>query len=176
MTTNWILLPVPEEDHAELQRTVEHRQRQRGEAISPSAHELRGDDLVIDTVLRAAFGEHKSWPASALARLAEGSTLTTERWAKVMDLCADAPEWTTFSTEEVSAKTGISVNEWRDACRKIGAHLKKHYPDVPLWERKPYVGDPVWPLVTIAGRDLKVRDQLYVGITPEQARRWKKVR
>lgn len=36
-----------------------------------------------------------------------------------------------FSTEDGSAKTGIPVNDWRDASRKIGAHLKKHYPEVP---------------------------------------------
>lgn len=175
MATEWVLLPVPQEDYAELKHMVEYRQQQRGEVSSPSTEELRGDELAVDAVLRARFGEHKTWPASALARLAAGSTFTTQRWTKVVDLCAAHPG-ETFSTEEVSAKTGISINEWRDACRKIGAHLKKHYPEVPLWDRDPYAGDPMWPLVTIAGRHLKVRDQLYVGITEEQATRWKEVR
>ncbi len=53
-------------------------------------------------------------------------------------------------------------------------HLRKHYADVPVWEHDPYVGEPVWPLVTVSGRELKVRDQLYVGITEEQADRWNK--
>lgn len=175
VATEWVLLPVPREDYAELKHMVEYRQQQRGKAASPSSEELRGDEIAVDTVLRAAFGEHKAWPPSALARLAEGSTLTTHRWARVMDLCAEEPG-ATFSTEEVSTKTGIPVNEWRDACRKIGAHLKKHYPDVPLWERDPHIGEPMWPLVAISGRHLKVRDQLYVGITEEQAERWKEVR
>lgn len=167
---------MPEEDHDELRRTVEYRQRQRGEAVSPTKEELRGDELAVSTVRRVAFDEHKVWPLSALGRLAEGSTLTTQRWAKVMDLCAGAPEGAIFSTQEVSARTGIAVNEWRDACRKIGAHLRKHYPDVPIWDHEPYAGEPVWPLVTISGRNLKVQDQLYVGITPEQANRWRQVR
>jgi hypothetical protein len=34
----------------------------------------------------------------------------------------------------------------------------------------------MWPLVTISGRHLKVPDQLYVGITAEQAERWTSVR
>lgn len=175
MATEWVLLPVPQEDYAELKQIVEYRQQQRGEAPSPSTEELRGDELAIDTVRRAAFGAHKAWPPSALMRLAEGSTLTTQRWAMVMDLCAQNPG-AMFSTQDVSAKTGIPVNKWRNACRKIGAHLKKHYPEVPQWEREPHAGAPMWPLVTISGRDLKVPDQLYVGITAEQAERWTSVR
>ena len=175
MATEWVLLSVPQEDYAELKHIVEYRQQQRGATSSPSTEELRGDELAVDTVRRAAFGEHKAWPASALTRLAEGSTLTTQRWARVMDLCAQNPG-VMFSTEDVSAKTGIPVNDWRDACRKIGAHLKKHYPEVPQWEREPHAGAPMWPLVTISGRHLKVPDQLYVGITAEQAERWTSVR
>lgn len=175
MATEWVLLPVPQEDYAELKQLVEYRQQQRGKASSPSTEELRGDELAVDTVRRAAFGEHKAWPASALTRLAEGSTLATQRWARVLDLCAQNPG-VMFSTEDVSAKTGIPVHKWRSACRKIGAHLKKHYPEVPQWEREPHAGAPMWPLVTISGRHLKVPDQLYVGITVEQAERWTSVR
>jgi ABC-type transport system involved in multi-copper enzyme maturation permease subunit len=70
----------------------------------------------------------------------------------------------------------LAAIEWRDACRKFTLHLKKHYADVPVWEHDPYVGEPVWPLVKVSGRELKVRDHLYVGITEEQADRWKQVR
>lgn len=175
MVTEWVLLPVPQEDYAELKHMVEYRQQQRGESALPSAEVLRGNELAADMVKRAEFGGHKAWPVAALARLAAGSTFTTKRWTKVIDLCAAHPG-EVFSTEEVSEKTGLSINEWRDACRKITAHLKKHYPDVPLWDRAPDVGGPMWPLVTIAGKNLKVRDQLYVGITEEQAKRWKEVR
>lgn len=175
MATEWVLLPVPQEDYAELKQIVQYRQQQRGEASTPSTEELRGDELAADTVRRATFDAHKAWPASGLTRLAEESTLTTQRWARVMDLCAQSPG-EMFSTTAVSAKTGIPVNDWRDACRKIGAHLKKHYPEVPQQERGPHAGAPMWPLVTISGRNLKVPDQLYVGITAEQADRWTSVR
>ena len=175
MTTEWVLLPVPQQDYAEFKHMVEQRQQQRGEATAPSTEELREDSLAVDTVVRAALVLHKVWPASALSRLAEESTLTTQRWATVMDLCAQNPG-AMFSTQEVSAKTGIPVSKWRDACRKIGPHLRKRYPEVPKWEREPRAGAPMWPLVTISGRDLKVPDQLYVGITAEQAERWKSVR
>lgn len=72
MVTEWVLLPMPKEDYAELKQIVRYRQQQRGKAPSPSAEELRGDELAVDTVRRAAFGEHETWPTSALKRLAEG--------------------------------------------------------------------------------------------------------
>lgn len=175
MATEWVLLPVPQEDYAELRQMVEYRQLQRGEAPSPSMEELSGDDLTINMVRRVALDRHKAWPVNALQRLSEGATLTAQRWTTVMDLCAQSPE-EMFSTEEVSAKTGIPINAWRDACRKVGAHLRKHYPEVPKWEHEPIAGAPMWPLVTISGRNLKVPDQLYVGITAEQANRWTSVR
>lgn len=175
MATEWVLLPVPQEDHAELKEMVEYRQLQRGEVPSPSMEELSGDGLVVDMVRRGAFGRHEAWPVPALKRLSEGSTLTAQRWATVMDFCARNPE-AIFSTEEVSAKTGISVSAWRDACRKIRVHLRKHYPEVPTWEHEPIAGAPMWPLVAISGRYLKVPDQLYVGITAEQAKRWTSIR
>lgn len=175
MVTKWVLLPVPKDDYAELKQTVEYRQHQRGEMSHPSLEELRRDELVIDTIKRAAFGKHKVWPTSALERLAEESTLTTQRFARAMDLCAKTPG-KVFSTEEVSAKLGISLNEWRAACRKIGVHLEKHYPEVPRLEHGPSAGKPMWPLVPISGRYLKVPDQLHVGITAEQAERWMSVR
>jgi hypothetical protein len=175
MTTTWILLPVPELDLPEVKALVEKRQSERGEPLAPSTDQISGGELTVDAVRRNAFVAHSAWPTNALARLAEGNTLTTQRWAQVLDLCSTHPG-DLFSTEDVVAQTDLSLNEWRDACRKITLHLKKHYTDVPLWEHEPYIGEPVWPLVTVSGRSLKVRDQLYVGITVEQAARWKRVR
>lgn len=175
MSTEWVLLPVPKEDYTELKQIVEHRQQQRGEVSHPSLKELRRDELVIDTIERAAFGKHKVWPVSALERLAKESTVITQRFARAMDLCAKTPS-KVFSTEEMSARLGISVNEWRAACRKIGVHLEIHYPEVPLVEHGRWAGKPMWPLMAISGRDLKKRDQLYVGISAEQAERWMSVR
>ncbi|MGC5172119.1 hypothetical protein ACLQ2Q_15865 [Microbacterium sp. DT81.1] len=175
MATTWVLLPVPQEDYDELRHMVDFRQQQRGESSAPSAEELQGKQLAVNAALRAAFDEHKAWPASALARLAASTTATTLRFSQVMDLCSESPG-SVFSTEEIAERTGMSVNEWRAACRKIGAHLRKHYPDAPHWDREPYIGEPMWPLVNISGRRLKVRDQLYVGVTQEQAKRWKSIR
>lgn len=175
MTTKWVLLPVPELDYRDLKALVERRQSERGEPSMPSTELIIGGELSVDAVRRAAFDAHQAWPATALARLAEGNTLTTHRWVQVLDLCSRHPD-VLYSTADVVAQTDLSVNEWRDACRKITAHLKKHYADAPLWEQEPHVGQPVWPLVAVGGRELKVRDQLYVGITEEQAKRWREVR
>ena len=80
------------------------------------------------------------------------------------------------SSDLASPDVDLTVNEWRDACRKIGTHLRANYEDVPRWEREPYRGQPMWPLVSVSGRELKVKDQLYVAITRDQAARWVKVR
>lgn len=173
MGTEWLLLAVPKQDYDELKHMVDFRQEQRGEAPAPSPEELRDSQLAIDAVVRAAFATHEPWPREALERLAAESTITTQRFARVMDLCAKTPgAQSRYSTEEIAEVTGMSVNEWRAACRKIRLHLEKHYPEVP----RTTSGNPEWPLVDMAGRNLGERDQLYVGITDEQARRWKQIR
>ena len=88
-----------------------------------------------------------------------------------MDLCSKNPE-KLFSTEDIEANRELTIEEWRTAWRRIPPHLKKHYPDVPVWSRGKHEGEPELPLVTMAGRRLKVKDQLYVGMTHEQAARW----
>ncbi|GAA5207606.1 hypothetical protein [Microbacterium kyungheense] len=139
----------------------------------PTAEQVRDSQLAKDAVVRAAFAKHEPWPEHALARLAEGSAITTQRFAQVVDLCAATPgEDHRYSTEELAEKTGMNVNEWRSACRKIRLHLEKHHPEIPRTD----AGNPEWPLVDMSGRTLGERDQLYVGITEEQARRWRTVR
>lgn len=175
MSTEWIPLPVPAEDYEEFKHMVEYRQTQRGKAPAPSAEELSSGDLAVAGVVRAAFDDFQNWPMEALTRLAKASTITTLRFSEVMDLCAVEPG-SLHSTEEIAETLDMSVAQWRAACRKMRPHLEKHYPEVPRHESGSHAGEPYWPLVDIAGRSLKVRDQLYVGITDEQARRWKRVR
>lgn len=177
MTTEWNLLPVPAPDYEELKALVETRQAERGEPIAPRAEQITSDDAAIAAVRAAAYAQHRPWPESALARLAEGASLTTQRWAKVMDLLAENPGLgNELSTSNIVAKTDLSLNEWRDACRKMRPHLEKNYPDVPIWHYGIYEGEPMWPLVAISGKSLKVYDELYVGITAEQAKRWRSIR
>ena len=181
MATTWMLMAVPAEDYDELRHMVEFRQAQRGEQPAPTVEELRSEDLKRAAVVRHAFEQHESWPQQALRRLADGSTATTERFSRVMDLCVtireESPDLPVISTTAIAERTGMTVEEWRAACRKIGAHLEKHYPDVPRWtEGASAEGRPMWPLVTISGRNLGVYDQLYVGVTSEQARRWQRIR
>ncbi|MGV9195102.1 hypothetical protein ACQ143_12225 [Microbacterium sp. MC2] len=181
MATTWMLMAVPAEDYDELKRMVDLRQTQRGESAAPTVEELRSDELKRAAVVRNAFEKHEDWPDEALRRLAEASTVTTKRFTQVMDLCVvvreETPDFPLISTTDVAQRTGMSVDEWRSACRKIGAHLDKHYPDVPRWANgSKSDGRPVWPLVGVSGRNLGMYDQLYVGITAEQARRWRGIR
>lgn len=181
VTTTWMLLAVPAVDYAELKHMVNFRQEQRGEAPSPTPEELSGEQLKRDAVIRAAFDEHEAWPHSALERLAAATTITTDRFSQAMDICVDLraenPAFPLISTTGLAERSGMSVEEWRAACRKINAHMEKHYTDVPRWPVESRgAGRPFWPLVNISGRSLGVHDQLYVGITELQAERWKKVR
>lgn len=173
--TNWVLVPVPEQDRDEVIAMVVKNQTARNERPWPSPADISADDLVADAAWRAAVAEHPAWPKPALVRLAEGTSLTAQRWTIAMDFCAAHPG-ERFSTDEIVANTDLTLNEWRDACRKITAHLRANYPDIPACARGQYDGAGVWPLVTVAGRDLKTDNQLFVGMTPEQASLWLEVR
>lgn len=174
MVTEWKLLAVPSADYDELKHMVDFRQEQRGEALAPSIDELRSTEMSVAAVERNALDAYVPWPQSALERLAEEKYITTERFARAMDVCAETPEkW--YSTEDIAEALDITVNEWRAACRKLRPHLVKHYPDAPDAPNKE-PGYVEWPVSALAGRDRAVRDQLYIALTVEQARRWKAVR
>ena len=173
--TNWVLVPVPEADRDDVTALVVKNQQNRGERPWPSPADLSDRDVVADAVWRAAMADHPAWPEGALAQLAEGTSKTASRWATAMDFCAVHPG-ERFSTEEIVANTDLTLNEWRDACRKISAHLRSNFDGLPKWERDPYAGQDVWPMVTIGGRELGVENQLFVGMTAEQASRWLDVR
>ena len=108
----------------------------------------------------------KTWSMVALHQLAvSGDTLATaERWGKAMDvMCKHVGEF--ISSDQLAAEAGMPINQWRDAPRKLPGHLAKH--DESNIE---------WPLKAVGGRVLKKDDQVYWGITAEQAQRWLQVR
>lgn len=175
MTTNWVLLPVPEQDSGEFRDIIATRQRDRNEPLSPETDEIRNREMAIAAVKRAAFERQPRWSGSGYAQLAEGSSKTTARLSEVMQLCADHPE-TFFSTEDIAEQTSLSIEAWRNACRNIKKRLVAEFPDAPLWESGPYAGQPAWPLTAVSGRDLHVRDQLYVGLAADQAALWNEQR
>ena len=60
----------------------------------------------------------------------------------------------------LAAEAAMPINHWRDAPRKLPSHLAKH--SEPNLE---------WPLKAVGGRELKKDDQVYWGMTAEQAQR-----
>lgn len=158
-TAGWTPLLVRTEDYEHFAAQVAQREKERlgdqSEAPLPAGSDDRD---VVDPL---------AWPESALRRLAEGFTTTTQRWAKAMDVCAEVPgEWLT--TTEVAERAGMNTKDWRDAPRKMTQHLRHHYPEVPHVNNK-----EAWPM---SAKSFPGAGQVSWSITPEMARRWKKVR
>jgi hypothetical protein len=111
------------------------------------------------------FGE------AELAAIADGTTETAVRWTKAMDFCSAHPG-DFFTTTEVAEATGMTVNNWRDAPRKMYLVLRK-IPGAPLWDSGKYVGQPAWPLLAwwFTG-DVQVS----WAISPENAMSWRGLR
>lgn len=174
MTTTWEIVYVPEADAAEVRALVAERQASRNEPASPSVGELDEKRARIAALERRRLDQQPAWPATAFAGLAEDKRETATRWAQVLDLAAATPG-RFISTEEVAAETDLSVSDWRSACRTLRRILPS-YEGVPTWADGGYAGELAWPLADLAGRTLGVRDQLYVGMTAEQASVWLSVR
>lgn len=161
--TSWIPLLVRQEDYTEFATQVASREAGRE------------DSVVIASVTSGAVGATdggtkeaellatlKPWSTEALRQLGESSAefATAERWGKALDvMCHHVGEF--ISSAQLAAEAGMPINHWRDAPRKLPSHLAKHY--------EPSIE---WPLKAVGGRDLKKDDQVYWGITAEQARRW----
>lgn len=170
MTSAWIPVLVPEEHHTELVTMIATRLEELGVDASVAdsieirlaAPTTRGAVATTDTSAGdRALAAHVAWDVKSLRLLLANSTATARRWVKVLDVCAAEPdEW--ISTQDIADRSGLSINEWRDACRKMASHQRKNYPD-----------EAGWPLANIMGRHLgHSYDQLYVAITTEQAGRW----
>jgi hypothetical protein len=169
----WIPLLVRSEDYAEFAAMVADREMVRDDEEEPAPPVLEvaigegraktGSDR-YEAVLAAEFAKLLPWELADLERLANSSVLTAQRWALAMDVCT-AHEGEFLSTEQVCAESGMSINEWRDAPRKLPRHLASHYP-----------AGLGWPLRGVWGRQLGRENQVYWAITPEQAKRWRQVR
>ncbi|WIE80872.1 hypothetical protein [Curtobacterium sp. MCSS17_016] len=173
--TEWVLVPVPTDDREAVVEMVSKNQKARGERSWPAPGEITTGNVIGDIVWQGVLEETLPWPAAALAQLADGRSLTAQRWTVAMDFCAKYPG-ERFATSDIVEKTDLALNEWRDACRKLTAHLRANYNGLPKWNREPYLGDDIWPLATASGRNLHQDPQVYFGMTEEQAKRWREVR
>ena len=164
--TSWIPLLVRQEDYTEFARQVALREVGREDSVVPSV--TSGPVAASASATREAelLATLRTWSFDALRQLAESSATfaTAERWGKAMDvMCNHVGEF--ISSAQLAAEAGMPINHWRDAPRKLPSHLAKHYEH-----------DIEWPLKAVGGRDLKKDDQVYWGITAEQAQRWLQVR
>ncbi|WP_159574122.1 hypothetical protein [Curtobacterium sp. 18060] len=173
--TEWVLVPVPTEVHEVVMNLVSKNQKDRGERTWPAPGEISSGNVIGDIVWQGALEETEPWPTSALAQLADGRSLPAQRWTIAMDFCAKHPS-ERFGTSEIVENTDLTLNEWRDACRKLTAHLRANYEGLPKWTREPYLGEDIWPLATASGRNLHEDLQVYFGMAEEQAKCWRDVR
>jgi hypothetical protein len=134
--------------------------------FAPAAPVL--SQLINDDALLA---RRPLWPIDDLRVLSKGTSETAKRWTRAMDLCCEIADsgnpW--LSTSEVADRTRMSLNEWRDATRKITRHLKANYPSVPLDDK----GDHVWPLLGVLRPGYQ---EARWAMNREQAVLWRQVR
>lgn len=117
----------------------------------------------------AATAQDAAWPVEQLKRLITTPSATAERWVRALDVCSEAADGSPLSTSEVARRSGMTVNEWRDACRKISRHLKKHFPEIDLDAD----GNPIWPL---ADSTMPGTSEVQWSMSPELAVRWRQAR
>ena len=168
--SKWIPLLVRIEDYAELAAQVAAREVQRpsdtttAPNVSVNVNEAPGPSTKAEEMLASL----KPWGLDDLhqiiATVHEYKTMA--RWAMAMDVMSKHPGPDGYlSTAQVAAESGMTINEWRDAPRKLPQHLKAHFP-----------ANIEWPLRAVGGRTLGRDDQVYWGITIEQASRWLRAR
>lgn len=176
--TSWIPVLVRLEDYAEVTDQIAAREAARpaGQSVTP-VDQVRALGDLPATALPATPEERKlaahiPWDVEDLARLAEGRTTTTQRWTRALDVMVDAGPGTWLPTSEIARRSGMTINEWRDAPRKITRHLQARYPNVPRNEN----GDAYWPLCAL-GRSIPDNGgEVWWAITAEMATRWRHVR
>lgn len=166
--SKWIPLMVRLEDYAELAAEVAVREARRPVERAEGAHATWtvSDEptMAAPTKAEELLASLKPWSLADLRRIHDTADKykTMARWAKAMDVVCQRPGPDGFlSTSEVAERSGMTINEWRDAPRKLPQHLKAHFP-----------ANIGWPLQAVSGRSLGRDDQVYWGITAEQANRW----
>lgn len=171
----WIPVLVRLEDYPEITALISQREANRHDDEPTAETTVSTSGAPAAQPLSAydeRLGRQLPWSEEDLAKLAQGLTTTTARWTRAMDVCAKAPT-RPFSTSEIAELTGMSINEWRDAPRKITRHLKAHYPNVPVYTDGRYQGQQIWPLLPTG---VPGSPEVHWAITQEQATRWRKVR
>jgi hypothetical protein len=164
---SWIPLLVRQEAYAEFATQVASPEVGREDwTVIPSVTSGLGAATPGATKEAELLATLKPWSMDALGRLAESGAefATADRWGKAMDvMCDHVGEF--ISSDQLAAEAGMPINQWRDAPRKLPSHLTKHYePNIE------------WPLKAVGGRVLRKDDQVYWGITADQAQRWLQVR
>lgn len=172
----WIPLLVRSEDYAELAAIVAEREEKRDDETLPtvSMDEGAGADRAFmtsttdETDYSAALAAYPSWSVDELTRLASGAALTAQRWTKALDVVAASDSQVWFTTSEIAERAGMTINEWRDAPRKLPQHLKANYPNAPRAEN----GRLAWPLLAWS----LTSAELSWAMTPETKVAWRKIR
>jgi hypothetical protein len=166
--SKWVPLLVRIEDYAELASQVAAREAKRPDEATRTA-ETR---VALAETPRAAtkaeqlLARLKPWSLDELRQIIDTTPTykTMARWARAMDVASDHPE-EFLPTTQIASESGMSINEWRDAPRKLPQHLTAHFP-----------ANIDWPLEAVGGRELGKDDQVYWAITIDQAKRWLQVR
>lgn len=170
--TNWIPLLVRTEDYSEFAGMVAERELERvdgdaplviSNALAPLTSKAEESDALSEIL--AAY---PSWPEDLLRRLANGSTKTAQRWTRALDVVAASDVQAWFTTSEIAKKSGMTINEWRDAPRKLPQHLKANFPDAPRTTE----GHLAWPLRAMSITSLEVS----WAMTPETKATWREIR
>lgn len=166
--SKWVPLLVRIEDYSELASQVAAREAKRPDEadLTPEPRVTLAQTPKGTTKAEELLARLKPWSLDELRQIIDTATTykTMARWARAMDVASDHPE-EFLSTAQVARESGMSINEWRDAPRKLPQHLTAHFP-----------ANIEWPLAAVGGRELGKDDQVYWGITAEQAQRWLQVR
>jgi hypothetical protein len=166
--SKWVPLLVRIEDYADLASQVAAREAKRPDEATrtPETRVTLSETPRAATKAEELLARLKPWSLDELRQIIVTTPTykTMARWARAMDVASDHPE-EFLSTAQIASESGMSINEWRDAPRKLPQHLTAHFP-----------ANIDWPLEAVGGRELGKDDQVYWGITIEQAQRWKQVR
>lgn len=168
--SKWVPILVRLEDFAEIATLVADRELGRDDSECEVDSAECSTKVMVSSEAAQQIPD-MSWSIEDLQALAKGASETAKRWALAMDACCEVASsdnpW--LSTSEVAARSGMSINEWRDAPRKITRHLKANFPNVPTDSD----GQQAWPL---RGEGKPGSQEIHWSMSVEQAKRWRQVR
>lgn len=179
----WVPVLVRLENYEEVSRFVAQWEAERTAEVDLElevSSPYRAASVAVDAPTSTISEEdsrlvgHLTWSEEDLRRLSTSAALTAQRWTKALDVCVEAREsgeiW--LPTSEIAARSGMTVNEWRDAPRKFPRHLTTNYPNVPVDTG----GHHYWPLSAGGDNIPNNGGQVWWAITAETAQRWREVR